>query len=307
MKERGLVQYLSSLFSSRSNNDNITNILGIGDDACLIKSDHPLVFTTDAMSYSCHVFNFLSDQELGKRFVTANVSDLASMGASPKFFLNNILINESNTDIKIKNLIKGIEQGCSQYEMSVIGGDISSGKELILSGFAIGFIEDDKYLTRSEAQANDLLCVTGDLGKVKLGFEMAESSLPKEVKEKMVSPKAKVKEGKELVGIATSCDDISDGLSNESWEISLASDVKLVLDPDKFPIADIVYQNSENPIETALSSGEEFEILFTAPSDQLKSLEIDYTIIGKVKKGSGVYLKDGTQVPRTGWEHFNKE
>lgn len=305
MKERELIDFLSSYFSYHSKSDKTSQILGIGDDAAIFESEAPLVVTSDAISYSSHVFNLLSDKDIARRFVTANVSDLASMGSSPLYFVNNLLFSEESEDkVDPKKIIEGIEEGCERYDMSVIGGDISSARELVLSGFAIG-LADKGYLTREDAEPGDLLCVTGDLGRVKAGFEIGEK-IPEPIIEKMVDPEARVEEGRKLLDIATSCNDISDGLSVESWEISKSSNVKIILDPDKFPIHESVLKKVKNPKETVLSSGEEFELLFTIPQDKIDLIDFEFTVIGKVKKGSGVYLKDGTKVRQTGWQHFNK-
>ncbi len=157
-------------------------------------------------------------------------------------------------------------------------------------------------MTRSGAKPGDLVCVTGDIGRAfagylawKYGLKVPESTR-KALYEKFLEPRARVEEGILLSKSANSAIDISDGLSKELHLISkMSGGVRIEISSWKLPIREEVWEVAEaigkSPVEIALASGEEFELLFTVPSEKISELEVDFTVIGQVKEGGkGVYI-----------------
>ncbi|WP_394325322.1 AIR synthase-related protein [Thermococcus sp. JCM 11816] len=142
----------------------------------------------------------------------------------------------------------------------------------------------------------------------KYNLEVSESTR-KVLYEKFLEPIARVKEGIILSKSANSAIDISDGLSKELHLTSKMSGVRIEISSGKLPIREEVYEVAEvigkSPVELALASGEEFELLFTVPPEKISELDFDFTVIGQVREGKGVYI-DGEPLFPLGWEHFSR-
>jgi len=194
---------------------------------------------------------------------------------------------------------------------------VNEACDLIIDGIALG--KTKRLLTRSSAKIRDLVCVTGDIGRALAGLKVYFESLEvgertrKVLYEKLLEPKARVKEGVVLGRYANSAIDISDGMSKELHLIAKMSGVKILIDSEKLPIRKEVFEVADllglDPIEIALASGEEFELIFTIPEKHLDKLDFDFAVIGRVEKGEGVYLRRYEKIekmPILGWEHLSK-
>jgi thiamine-monophosphate kinase len=220
------------------------------------------------------------------------------------------------------------------YNVDIIGGDTtSSQKGLILSITALGVAQEHELVYRSGAQENDLIVVTGDLGAAYLGLQVLERE--KQVFqvnpnnqpdldnytyliERQLEPEART----DIKGLLaqlevqpTSMIDISDGLASEIFHIAKQSNVGVNLFEDKIPIDPMTYNTARemelDPTLTALSGGEDYELLFTikqADFDKIKN-NPDITVIGHVtdvKEGVHMISKSGNVHPlkAQGWKAF---
>ncbi|AFK23332.1 thiamine-phosphate kinase [Pyrococcus sp. ST04] len=300
MKEEEIILLFKSEFSK------VGNILG--DDAGYTRiGDKWLIITADMLVWRTDIPDFMTPREAGKKVVTMNMSDIAAMGARPIGFFFSLGIPKDTDDKTLRGIARGIREGVEEYGVEILSGDTNDSLEIIIDGGAIGIGE--RLLLRSGAKPGDLVCVTGDLGRplLALALWLKGEKIPKEVAEKVKNPKARVKEGLKLAKYATSAIDISDGLSKELWEISRKSNVKIIIDPANLPIHPRVLEIAKDPVRMALASGEEFELVFTVPKDEVESIDLDFTIIGEVKEGQGVYIKEKGKIkelPILGWEHF---
>ncbi|NJF25438.1 thiamine-phosphate kinase [Thermococcus sp. Bubb.Bath] len=286
--------------------------LPLGDDAGALRMGHEwLVATNDMLVRKTDVPDIMTPEQVGFKAVTMNVSDVAAMGAKPVGFLFSLGIPAGLGADYLEGIARGIENALEFYDVPVLSADTNEADDLIIDGIALGIT--GKPLTRSGAKPGDLVCVTGDLGRALAGYLVWRHNLevPKDIRnslyEKFLSPKARVSEGILLGGIANAAIDVSDGLSKELYLLAGMSGVRIRISSARLPIREEVVKVAEtlslDPVEVALSSGEEFELLFTVTSENVLGLDFDFTVIGRAEKGAGVYI-DGTPLPRGGWEHL---
>ena len=286
--------------------------LPLGDDAGAIRLGNEwLVATNDMLVRKTDVPDMMTPEQVGFKAVTMNVSDVAAMGAKPVGFLFSLGVPRDVGRDYLESIAEGIERALEFYDVPVLSADTNEADDLIIDGVALGVAE--RPLTRSGAKPGDLVCVTGDLGRALAGYlvwrkglEVPEKAL-KVLYEKFLEPKARVREGIKLSGIASSAIDVSDGLAKELHLLAGMSGVKIELSSESLPIREEVLEVAglvgRNPFELALSSGEEFELVFTVEPEKAPSLDFDFSVIGRVEEGSAVYI-DGRPLPPLGWEHM---
>ncbi|AIJ06374.1 thiamine-monophosphate kinase [Methanocaldococcus bathoardescens] len=300
-------------------NENI--VKGIDDDCAVIKIDENfyLVATTDMMVKKAHIPSILTPYEIGGRILTANVSDIASMGAKPLAFLVSISLSKEEANEKfIKELYSGLDDFSKLYNCPVVGGDTNKGDELVLSGTAFGITDNPIY---RKGEVGDDICVTNDLGRVYCAlalyymlkenkishseFEKLCQKYPKII-EKLRKPIARVKEGLLMNKLINGCCDISDGLGKEITyfkNFEIYSDKIFKLIPDD--VIEFCEEFNLNPIKVVLNSGEEFELLFTTSKfnkvkDSLKGYSKIYKIGKIIEEGQFI---DGEEFYGGGYIH----
>jgi len=195
---------------------------------------------------------------------------------------------------------------------------VASPGPLILGGMALG--ETEKPVRRSGAKIGDVVAVTGSLGAAHSGWLAFSRSIPfyTPLKSRFLAPVPRAKEGAILGQFAHAMTDISDGLSSDAHRLSEESKCAIVLDAERIPLAPYVKSFArkigESPLSLALASGEEYELLVALPLENVKKVKRAFsrkvhcplTIIGEVRKGSGVYLKRNgkeTRLQETGYRH----
>ncbi len=288
-----------------------------GDDGGAFRlADQWIVITNDMLVESTDIIKEMKPEDVGFKAVTMNVSDLVAMGAKPLYFAFSIALSENRID-KARSYFKGIAKAMDFYSMKMISADTNSAKELIIDGMAVGMAE--KLLLRRNAKTGQAVCVTGDLGKVMSALLIslrgmdADDGVKKSLFEKILRPKARVDVVDGLSKFSDCAIDVSDGLVKELTEISKASKCGIAIDPESIPVEREVLEfcelNSLDPIEVAINSGEEYEIVFTADKDCLELIEFDFTVIGEVFDGEGVWLKEDSglkKVRDSSWQHFSE-
>lgn len=299
--------------------------IGIGDDAAAIDVDDLcLIATTDMLVESVHFPPGIRPEQIGKKSVVVNLSDIAAMGAEPLGLIFSVAIPRELDIEFVKRLMKGMNSTALEYGTYVVGGDLDESEEITIAGAAFGLARKDSILRRSSAKPGDLVAVTGELGAASAGLRILLDKLPREGYQKLVDaqlkPVARVKEGRALArsGSVKTAIDISDGLVSNLWQLAKESKVKLIVDYEKIPIHSLVKKFSEeyhhNIDDFALFGGEDFELIFTVPKQDwekvrraLKRLGTKATTIGQVTKGRGVFMKVGEKtklVEDLGYQHF---
>jgi thiamine-monophosphate kinase len=277
---------------------NRSAILGNGDDCAIVAPGAGNVFavTTDTLIEGRHFLPNLDPFKLGRRVVNVNFSDLAAMGAVPRYALLSLTLPQIDEDW-ISRLSVGLWSVLDAYSVELIGGNTTKGP-LAIAMTAFGELPPDAALKRSGARAGDELWVSGTLGDA--GWAMyaltgARFEATAEQIAKYECPEARVSLGIALRGVATSCIDISDGLLSEAKHIATASNVSIDIDIATIPtgLKHASRESTWDPARTTtpmtvdtvdakvwpavldhmgqyclLSTGDAYELLFTAPREQ---------------------------------------
>ena len=267
-------------------------IQGIGDDAAIITSraGHWTVLTTDLLTEGIHFdLRTATMADVGFRAAAANLSDIAAMGATPQYLLVALAIPHTGTSRQVHQLYRGMMAACHPHHVRLIGGDTSaSSGGWFLSLTLIGTVPPRKALFRNGARIGDLLYVTGTIGDSLAGLKLLHepprrTALSAKHRQFLIGrhlrPTARVAEGQWLSAhrFATSAIDISDGLSGDLRHICEESHVGVELDLGTLPLspACLAYAASRtlDPVDLALTGGEDYELLFTVSPRQRPGLE----------------------------------
>ncbi len=333
--EFGLIDHLTNSFETKQQ----STIKGIGDDAAVINHEGMCtVLSTDLLIEGVHFdLSFMPLKHLGYKAVIVNLSDIYAMNASPSQITISLAISNRFSVEALDELYAGIKHACDTYGVDLVGGDTtSSSTGLSISVTAVGAAKKKDLVYRNGAKEGDFICVSGELGGAYIGLQL----LNREKEVFMENPKMqpKLDEHKYLVGrqlkpearkdvIAylkdfdihpTAMIDVSDGLSSDLMHLCRQADVGCHVYEANVPINNETYNQAlefnMDPITTALSGGEDYELLFTvSPSDEskLNGQEIDITVIGKiVAKEEGLMLQTRAnhlhELVAQGWNSFQK-
>ncbi|MDI6786532.1 MAG: thiamine-phosphate kinase [bacterium] len=301
-------------------------IVGIGDDAAVIKNSFNkyLVATTDTLVENVH-FNLktFNPYQVGWKSAASNLSDIAAMGAQPKYLLVSMGIPENLTLSFWDEIYRGIRELSSNYEACIIGGNTVRSTKLFINITLLGEVEKDNYIKRKGATIGEKLIVTGYLGDSWAGFNILENSINinKKAKEFLINkhllPQPRINEGLIISKnkIASCMIDISDGLSNELYRLKEENKIGFKVFEEKIPCSPALKIFSQkkniNLTEIALSGGEDYELLFTCKENKLKILQdakIDFFVIGETISENEVIILnkkgDSRIIKKSGYEHF---
>ena len=311
-QEKELIDLICANFSSKKN---VT--LGAGQDDCAVIDfgEWYLILTTDMLHKKADFPSQMSAYQIGWTTVAVNLSDIASMGATPFVFLVAIGIPDDTKKEFFLELGQGMEACASKHDVGIVGGDIDKHDELTLVGTAIGKVDKNRLVRRSGAEVGDLLCVTGNPGSAAAGLRIAlgEESASKDIEEILLSslfePQPRVKEGIELSKYATSMTDTSDSLATSAHELAIQSKIGFNIHKEQIPVTDglkSVSKNKEDLRELFLYGGGDFELLFTIKPKNLDDAKKKgfFSVIGEAVS-EGVYLDDEKEeVDFRGYRHF---
>jgi len=293
--------------------------LGIGDDCALldVPFGEQLAISTDTLVAGVHFADPCDPFLLGQRSLAVAASDLAAMGATPLAFTLALTLPTVHPDW-LQAFARGLNQMAVACNLRLIGGDTTRGP-LCLTLTVFGRVPSGRALTRSGAQAGEVLCVGGELGNAAgalplvLGQRSAESFIAQPLLAHYWSPQPQLALGQALRGKATSALDISDGLLADCGHIALASQVRLLIDRDRVPVSLALeeFLGSAGAQQAALSGGDDYVLAFTLPERDVPTLQADgwpIHVIGRVVEGQGVGLLDADGQDITpairGYQHF---
>ena len=330
--EFGLIEHLTKNIELQ----NVSSILGVGDDAAVI--DHfgkQTVITTDLLIEGVHFdLVYTPLKHLGYKSVIVNLSDIYAMNATPTQITLSIGFSNRFSLEAIDEFYEGVYAACAAYGVDLIGGDTSSSqKGLIISITAIGEVLPEKIVRRNGARPGDLLCCSGDLGAAYVGLLFLEREKKifmespqvqpdlegeKYVISKLLKPEARkdiIEFFEEKGIIPTAMMDISDGLSSEILHICNQSGLGCRLYEEKIPIADemrnAAYKFEIDPTACALSGGEDYELLFTLAQSEYEKLVLNeqISVIGymtEAGEGKKIITKGGNlhDITAQGWNAF---
>lgn len=304
--------------------------LDLRDDAALVDCPpgHQLVMTADAIVAGVHYLPDDAPDLIARKLIRVNLSDLAAMGAEQKGLLLVAAFARDADYAWMQQFAAGLASDCAHYHVALLGGDtVATPGPATFALTAIGVVETGKELRRSKARVGDQIWVSGTIGDGAFGLFAARGETgmiltPTEIAAltgRYRLPDPRLKLGRALVGIANAAMDISDGLVGDLGHICEASLVGARINAAKVPLSDAgrsaVAGGLGQGLITALTGGDDYELLFTAPADaapRLQALSADLglrlTPIGEIIAGSAVRVdgSDGAPLtlPARGYRHF---
>ena len=174
--EFGLINLIKAKFPIH----NIETLKGIGDDAAVLDTaGKELVVSTDLLLEGIHFdLSYSPLKLLGYKSVAVNVSDIAAMNAIPKQITVSLGLSNRVSVEAIEELYEGIKAACDEYKVDLVGGDTSASRSgLVISVTALGLAEKQNIVYRNTAKANDIICVSGDLGAALMGLQVLEREI----------------------------------------------------------------------------------------------------------------------------------
>lgn len=283
----------------------------IGNDAESFKIDNGIIPVASVDSFFDGVhFNlsYFTYYDVGYKSAASSISDIAAVGGKPLYLLISLALKEENLE-GIDELYRGIQDIAKEYNIEVIGGDITKASNF---GIFVGVIgETAKPVKRTGAKLGDIICVTGKLGGSYGGLVGLKNGIRNDkLLEKHLRPKARVEEGLYLQKFASSMIDISDGLIIDLSHILEESNVGAKLWTDKIPIdkeaEKVAAMLGDSPKDYGMYGGEDFELLFTINPKVLSEIngKINYYEIGEIIP-KGLTDENGKAIPIKGYEHFS--
>lgn len=293
---------------------------GVGDDAALVATPalKGLLLTCDAMVENVHFLKVADPKDIGYKLMASNISDIAAMGGIPGYALVTVVLPPSTELNWVDSLYHGLSECADEYGVSIVGGDTSSGAEIVLTVALVGMVEPERALLRSGARVGDIIMLTGPLGASQVGLcihtgrlsltgELADQALQQHFR-----PKPRVAEGRLIAALGGhAANDISDGLASELWEIAESSGVSMCIERHLLPIhpaAQTVAIDSDDAVRYALTSGEEYELVFTLAKEVAQANKAaleSFHVIGEVLEGRGAYICEGEEKIALGRGHVH--
>jgi thiamine-monophosphate kinase len=299
--------------------------LGVGDDAALLRVDPgmELAVSTDMLVGGTHFYLDTDPRQLGHKTLAVNLSDLAAMGAQPRWATLSLSLPQAHDDWLLA-FSEGFFALADAHGVELVGGDTTRGP-LNLSVTIMGEVPRGQALRRSGAQVGDDIWVSGVLGEAALGLAQLQGqvNLPEGARQTCIAalqqPQPRVALGMALRELAHSAIDISDGLLADLKHILDNSNVAAEVRYDRLPKCAYFASSDEDMDKLAqdcvLCGGDDYELCFTAPlahREQIAALadglHVPLARIGKIVSGQGCKLRaaDGSviKMAREGYDHF---
>lgn len=296
-------------------------LLGVGDDAALLRvgADKVLAVSSDMLVAGTHFFADTDPKCLGHKALAVNLSDLAAMGAVPRWATLALALPGAD-EAWLAQFSAGFFELAGQYGVDLVGGDTTRGP-LNLCVTIFGEVAPQKALRRSGAAVGDEIWVSGELGDAALALAHLQREIELSQYEfaacepALLMPSPRVALGQALCGIASSAIDISDGLLADLGHILAASGVGAQLDFSAVPVSETLRRYPQLAQRCALAGGDDYELCFTAPAARHRDLQqisanmaLKLSCIGNIVAGSGCVVSDAAgncvNLKSEGYDHF---
>ena len=280
-------------------------VISKGEDVAIIKINGSFyALTVDSSVENVHFdLSFMDYYDVGWRLACANLSDLASVGALPLYYLVSLTLPKNFNSSYFKEFYKGITDLMDKYNSKLIGGNISKGEIFSASLFLVGKFQGNKFMLRRNIKKGQKIYISGDLGEVSYILQKLKNKKKIDKKNKFFRPYPKIELSLELVKHGVDCAiDISDGFIIDLKRVlDLGKKFDAILYFDKIP--------AKWGLDNFFYSGEEYEILFFAFPKDLEGIgkKFEFYEVGEVVEGEGKIwlLKNGKkkEVNIKGWIH----
>ena len=282
--------------------------------------------------------DWASGADIGFKLGAINVSDIAAMGGTPTRAVATLQLGAQTSTVLIDDIVSGLIEAATRWDFGIVGGDIGRGSDLALTMTLLGEVEGQPIL-RSGARAGDAICVTGALGASRAGLmalqlgAVASETVHDEIESRsganglavlaarQLRPIPRLAEGRALRAHATAMIDISDGFALDLERLCKASNTGCAVDSSAIPLhpelhhAAGVMERLPDPLELALTGGEDFELLFTVPPERIEEVQgvidelgTEVSVVGKMT-GEDRLIDDRalSEWSKHGWDHLRTQ
>lgn len=325
MARRGEFDLIASLFAPLSD---AAHGLSLRDDAARCRPDpgHDFIVTTDALVAGVHFFADDAPADIARKALRVNLSDLAAKGATPRFYLLALALPPAIDDAWLDAFAGGLAADQALFNVVLIGGDtVATPGPLTLSITALGEVRTGMALHRHAARDGDRIFVSGTIGDGALGLLVRQGELGflsgehrAALRRRYLLPEPRTGLGPRLVALAHAGMDVSDGLVGDLGHICRTSGLGAEVDAARVPLsqaAQAALAADPGLIETVLTKGDDYELLFTAPPEAAAALAevaaeagVPLTDIGRMEPGNAVRVCDvhgqAMAFARTSHRHF---
>lgn len=260
-------------------------VVGIGDDGAVLRPAPGLeqVQVIDTLVEGVHFPVDANAEDIGYRVVAVNLSDIAAMGARPRWMT--LALTLPPRDARwLDGFASGLFDAAGEFDVALVGGDTTSGEAVVATVHVTGEVEAGKALLRSGARVGDTIYVTGTLGDAAAGLELlGRGDSDSFLNNRFLRPRARIETGYQLAGRASAAIDVSDGLIGDLKKLLDASGVGGELDIERVPLSDAIKTHFDESDRTrfALNGGDDYELCFTAEPDVVEGVD-DVTPIGRI-------------------------
>ena len=294
-------------------------LLGVGDDCALVRPNAglELAMTTDMLVEGRHFLAGAAPRSLGHKSLAVNLSDLAAMGAAPRWAL--LALGLPKADAKwLEEFSAGFFALADRFGVELIGGDTTRSQVVTISITALGEVPAGVAMYRSAAKPGDDIWVSGELGGAALALSRPDI---KDAAKRLHEPEPRVELGERLRGVAHAAIDVSDGLTGDLGHILERSQVGAIIDYERIPrlaaLRAIGKTEGELERDCVLSGGDDYELVFTAVPQQRQAIEalsaelgLALTRIGTIEAGDAKLVvrgADGSPMQyRRSYDHFRE-
>ncbi len=293
--------------------------LGIGDDAALLQptAGCELVVTSDTLVAGRHFPEATAAFDIGWKSLAVNLSDLAAMGARPRWFVLALTLPVADP-AWLAPFADGLAALARQHRVALVGGDTTRGP-LSITITALGEVPVGQALRRSGARPGDAVCVTGTLGDAALALTqigtLDAAHDGDSLRARLDRPEPRIAAGLAMRGIAHAAIDLSDGLSGDLQHILDASGVGAVVDVDALPASPGLASGAASAaarMPLQLAGGDDYELCICLPASAIETLrarvDVPLTRVGTVVSGQGLRLVNAEghtiTLSSTAYRHF---
>lgn len=298
------------------------------DDAAFLqpRAGYDLVLTQDAMVEGVHFLAEDPAEDVARKLLRVNLSDLAAKGAAPLGYLLTCAWTAKTPEKWIAGFAEGLKSDQERFGLSLLGGDtVATPGPLSFSLTAIGEVPEGGMISRRGAKMGDWVFVTGTIGDAALGLDVLQGKVTPELAqdrdaliERFRRPVPRLEIGVGIRDLASAALDISDGLMGDAGHLAELAGCCLRFQADEIPLSDPARRclsQGQVKLERLLTGGDDYELVFTAAPQVIAGITeigaaagVEITRIGEVVAGSGVELLDCDQkiisIKSKSYQHF---
>jgi thiamine-monophosphate kinase len=285
-------------------------VTGIGDDGAVVVPEAGMeqVQVIDTLVEGVHFPADTKAADIGYRVVAVNLSDIAAMGARPRWMTLALTLPQKGA-AWIQDFATGLFEAADEFDVALVGGDMTRGDVVVATVHVSGDVAPGRALLRSGASAGEAIFVTGTLGDAAAGLELWRRGERDDfLLHRFFRPRARVATGRRLAGRASAAIDVSDGLIGDLAKLLQASNVGGELEIESLPLSAAIRSSFDaaDCVRFALSGGDDYELCFTSPPENVEGID-GISQIGKVTGGAGVLCRQRGAIVEYedgGYRHF---